>query len=500
MKIKKYFVLFLGLSFGASSLMAQNRLLDKDFWQSKPNLEAVKAEIAKGNNPTEANNFGFDAATQAILADEPLDVVTYLVELPGNGVAKLTHDSRIYLHWAGYRKNLPLAKWLIDKGSSLSLKDSHGYTPISFAAFTGLTDPQYYDLFFQKGIDPNETYQDGAKLINFAIANDSPELKLMKYFVSKGANPKAKDDLGRTLTDYAAKGQNLDLLKSLIKHGIGYTGNALFMAAKGTKEGKQALPVFDFLVNELKISPKITDHEGNNMLHLLLSGRFANNDAIAYFIGKGVSPEQMNDKGETPLMKAVGRNNEFAVEAMLDKGIKNINAADKKGISALCYAMENASPKIAELLISKAADAAVKDKKGNNLLYYAIKSYSGRNRNSVEDILKKIDLLKAKGMDISAPQADGNTILHLAVGTQNPKLIEALKPYIKNINAKNEEGLTPLHMAAMVGQDAKIINLLLKMGADKSIKTSLDETAYDLAEENEILSKNINEIEPLRLK
>ncbi|WP_258932031.1 hypothetical protein [Flavobacterium oreochromis] len=57
------------------------------------------------------------------------------------------------------------------------------------------------------------------------------------------------------------------------------------------------------------------------------------------------------------------------------------------------------------------------------------------------------------------------------------------------INAKNEEGLTVLHKAVMVAKDEKIINYLLTLGADKKIKTDLDETVYSLAQENEILTK-----------
>ena len=61
------------------------------------------------------------------------------------------------------------------------------------------------------------------------------------------------------------------------------------------------------------------------------------------------------------------------------------------------------------------------------------------------------------------------------------------------INDKDENGYTALHKSAMTAKDVKTLKLLIQKGAKKKIKTELDETAYDLAMENEILkNQNLN--------
>ena len=75
--MKRYFYssLFLfSLFFNAQ----QNTLLNADFWKSKPDVEKVKAEISKGNNPTEFNGSTFDPVALAINNGAPLSTIKFL--------------------------------------------------------------------------------------------------------------------------------------------------------------------------------------------------------------------------------------------------------------------------------------------------------------------------------------------------------------------------------------------------------------------------------------
>ncbi len=79
---------------------------------------------------------------------------------------------------------------------------------------------------------------------------------------------------------------------------------------------------------------------------------------------------------------------------------------------------------------------------------------------------------------------------HYVANRQSLGLLKKIANLGIDINAYNHEGMTALHKAAMVAKDDKVLRELLAQGADKKLRTELDETAYDLAAENEYLKRN----------
>jgi ankyrin repeat protein len=504
--MKQLFLVIFTLSVFA--LRAQkNIFLDQSFWKENPDVARVKSEIEKGNNPSEANNMGFDPVVYAINAQASTEVIKLLLDQKGNDVNKITHDARTYVFWAANRGNVDVVEYLISKGANLNLEDSHGSTPIGFAANGGQTNTKLYDALIAGGANVKQKNQEGASVLLLGIANDK-ELALTNYFISKGLSLKDTDAAGNTAFNYVAKSGNIELMKTLIQKGVKYNDNAIIMAAQGTRGSSNPIEVYQFL-ESLHLKPTAVNSNGENVLHIL--ARKPNQDAIIkYFLSKGVDVNQADSEGNTPFSVAASFNRDTATIALFLEHAKNINRVNKKGVSALAMAVRNNSPEVVQYLIQKGADVNVHDAEGNNLAYYLVQSYNSQSANGQgaggagnrgalnggpggqrpDFFTPKMKILQDAGLNLAAPQKDGNTLYHLAVMKNDVSLLKRLEDLHIDINSKNKEGLTPLHKAAMLSKDDVILKYLLSIGAKKDITTEFKETALDLANENESLSKN----------
>ncbi|PXY47142.1 ankyrin repeat domain-containing protein [Flavobacterium hydrophilum] len=480
----------------------KNTLLDQSFWKTAPNVETVKAEIAKGNSPSASTANAFDVVVMAINNDAPTETIKFLLEQPGNEVNKPTHDNRIYLHWASGKGNVEIVKYLIAKGSDVNLEDSHGSFPVTAAASSGQSNPEIYNAFFKAGIDPKKKYQNGANLLLLSISSDK-ELKAAEYFITKGMSLKDVDSEGNTAFTYAARSGNIPLLKKLLEKGVKPNDNSLFTAAQGSRRESNTIETYKYLVEEVKIKPTALNNSGQNVLHLL-AGKPNQTEIIKYFISKGADPNKADKEGTTPLMAAASARETSALELFLST-TKNVNLQNLKGESALTNAIKYGSPEVVSLLLAK-ADVNVKDKDGNNLGVYLVQSYRpqimGRGQegaNAKQDpFAAKVKLLQDKGLNLATPQKDGNTLYHVAIIKNDLSLLKKIADLNIDINAKNKDGLTALHKAAMISKDDAILKYLLSIGAKKEIITEFDESAYALAKENESLTKSNISVEFLK--
>ena len=478
-------------SLNMANAQQKNILLQTDFWKKNPDVEAVKAEIAKGNDPAQLDMRQMDPTSLAINAEAPLATIKFMVTQKGNSVTKGTHHSRTYLHWAVAKGNLDLMNYLITKGADINKGDSYGTPPVAYAAATGQQNTAVYEVFFKLGIDPKKKYNNGANLLLSSIAADK-DLKLATYFASKGMSLNDVDADGATAFDYAARTGNTDFLKTLAAKGVKATANALYNASLGGRNTASSLAVYQYLVDDFKLDAKFTNKEGNNVLHAIV--RKPNQEEIInYFLAKGVTINQANEEGNTPFLNAAAGKNTVLVERLLPL-VSNINAVNAKGESALTLAVSNGSPEMVALLLAKGADVKVLDTDGNNLLYYLVQHYRsspmGAATPAKDEFAEKLAILTAKGLSVNTLQKDGSSLFHVAIAKSDLRLLQKIAALNVDVNAKNKEGLTVLHRAALLAKNDEILKYLVSIGANKSIKTDFDETAFDLAAENKFLTTN----------
>ncbi|WP_221392872.1 ankyrin repeat domain-containing protein [Dyadobacter sp. NIV53] len=486
--MKKIFIAictFISIATSIETKAQQNVLLEQSFWKTSPDVTAVKAEIEKGSNPSQFNGNLFDPVVLAINAGAPNPTIEYLMTQPGNTVDKATHDGRIYLHWAAMKGNVELMEYLVAKGAKGNYVDGHGATPINFAAGGGQQNTRVYDICLAHGADlKKDLNNDGANALLIGIANDK-DLALTNYFVSKGLDLKSTDAAGNNAFSYAARAGKIDILKTLLQKGVPANSNAILMAAQGSRGGANPIEVYQYL-ESLNLKPTVIGKSGENALHAIVR-KPKQDEIIKYFISKGVDVNKADEDGNTVFMNAAASNRDTATLGMLLSNVKNINLGNSKGVSALAMAVRSNSPEVIGYLVGKGADIKTTDKNGDNLDFYLVQSY---NAQRVPEFEAKLKVLQDKGFKVEEPASNGNTLYHLAVAKNDLSLLKRLEAFKIDINAKNKEGLTALHRAAMISKDDTMMKYLLSVGAKKEIETNFKETAFDLAGENESLSKN----------
>jgi ankyrin repeat protein len=164
---------------------------------------------------------------------------------------------------------------------------------------------------------------------------------------------------------------------------------------------------------------------------------------------------------------AIKRDNPNAVADLLRRGF-DANTLDPKGMHGLFLAVQEPSPKVAEVLIrwprTNVEFRTAKDE--SPLMLAALRGHT--------DLVRK---LIDRGGDVNKT---GWTPLHYAATGGHVEIIKLLLENHAYVDAESPNGTTPLMMAAHYGtQDA--VKLLLEEGADPMLRNQLGMTAIDFA-------------------
>lgn len=480
---------------GGGRPKVENIFHDYEFWKQQPSLDLVKQKVKEGNDPVKQNQGAFDALSYAIMTNNSVATIDYLLSIPGNDVNKLTHDGRSYLIWAGYAGNLELIKYLLNKGADSKVVGSHGFNWFTFTVNSGHENTKIYDLMIENGVDVKETNRTGANAI-LLLAPHSKDGKIIEYFQEKGVDINATDKKGNNILFYAAKRGNINLMKKYVAQGFDYKKtnddgeNIVLYASHGARGYSNPLEVYEYLYS-LGLDLNKVNQKGETALQLVARGA-KDQKIIDFFIAHGADVTKQDDKGNTAFLNAVQGNNLSVVEKLIST-VKNINQKNADGHSALVLATKNINLEIFNFLVNNGADVQVVDADKNNLFYYLFNVYNRRNAKNFDPF---VNTLKKAGVSFKNASAN-NSPLHIAIAKGDQKLINTALELGAEINQKNNEGLTPLHLAAMKAKSPRLLKMLLNKGADKTAVTDFDESAFDLAKENELLKgADINFLKP----
>ncbi|XP_059171174.1 putative ankyrin repeat protein RF_0381 [Physella acuta] len=185
-----------------------------------------------------------------------------------------------------------------------------------------------------------------------------------------------------------------------------------------------------------------------------------------------------------------------------------LNVSDKKGNTALHYAIQSHTIEIVQRLLDAGADVTLRNNTGKTVLHKAAKTMFVDFMAIVlnhKEVANVIDLksnkremhtsvARMKGSNVSDFQAsyricssaDAPTALMIAVKDQNTEVALMLLEHKADVNIRNDEGYTALHIAAE-GSYTKSIKHLIKAGADVNDQTNDGESPLMLARDIEVI-------------
>jgi ankyrin repeat protein len=345
-----------------------------------------------------------------------------------------------------------------DPKSIVLQKDEFGLTPLQVAAAEGHDD--IVTFLLSAGADKDVATRDGLTALHCAAFRG--QVKVVQHLLAVGAHRDVLDNRGFTPLHHAAIG-----------HFILKTSNA------GVTRF-QELPnihVTKALLDQGS-DAFVASEEGVTALHLAASN---NNAAVVEaLLAVRVTVSSATSEGWTPLHYASMRSTRLArreggveiyeyyqnfdsAQLLINAGA-SVNAADKKGVTALMVASQSGSEKVVKLLLAARANIGDLDNQGEGALHYAAKGsvhiedhFRARGPNELsyrytENSFVIQELLKA-GADPNAKNSSGQMPIDLARRSL-PDNVRVLETGSYGEVGPNGERLVPVKLLTIRSNDS----------------------------------------------
>ncbi|MEO0351178.1 MAG: ankyrin repeat domain-containing protein [Cyanobacteria bacterium P01_A01_bin.15] len=397
-------------------------------------------------------------------------------------------------------------------GASIAVMLNQTPTKIFQAAEAG--DLATVKSFFRRGGSPHMTGHRSYAYQTLLHWAGTPEVA--EYLINMGLDIHAQDEFGQTPLHTASSAKVADLL---LDHGadpydapLGMTSNAdgSYLSPPLTPfHTARSKPIVetlfahttDTLCSDTQRKSQVAQGNsawcsfGNTPLHNAKTG-----DAIAVLIDHGFDVSVKNSdstilKGRTPLHQA--SSGEVA-KALIDYGA-DIHAKTEQGLTPLHTAP---SAEVVEVLLQNGADINARDAQGRTPLHTAAAWEVAFYQKG--DSQKIAQRLLAKGLDVNGTDQQGRTPLHLAMEiikkdcltppykakgykdvtisvwgqpcVYNIALAEFLIKSGADVNAKDNNGQTPLFYTARKIYNTQAAGLLIQSGAEVNARDNRGNT------------------------
>ncbi|HMB56258.1 MAG TPA: ankyrin repeat domain-containing protein [Arenimonas sp.] len=379
------------------------------------------------------------------------------------------------------RGNEQLATALLERGADAFGARATLDPPLIAAVRLGWS--RLAELLLLTGVDPNVRDARGQTAMHVAAAlGRENALRLLLRF---GGLPQARTPGGQTALGIALAAGRSDLSHWLEWRGWVLPGRALQpQDLPAAAIGGDVDAVARLL--DLGLSVDAVDHQGCTALLRAAGG--GHESIVQVLIERGANAGVSARTGATPLSAAISMRHLAVVDRLLQAGA-DTNQPLPGGVTPLMLSAALGLPEIAGRLLARGADVDAIDDQGLSALHCAaLHAFTARER---QRVLALFDLLLMADLPPDRANAAGQTPLLLLLGARAEAgaacdedvlltVLDRLLGEDVSLDQQDNRGLTALHMAAMHGL-SRVVQRLLREGADRQRRDALGRTAHDLA-------------------
>ncbi|KAJ3446090.1 ankyrin repeat family protein [Anaeramoeba flamelloides] len=349
------------------------------------------------------------------------------------------------LHIATNQSNLKMVEYLLNEGIDTELRDLNSYTALILAIKN--ENLEIIKLLLNNNADPTKIIEEN-KISTLHFAAKIGNVEILKLLISTNQiDINDQDDTGRTALFYAIESGSIECITLLIGNG-----------AKMDIWDKNKMNPIHFIIekNNLKIIQYL---ERNNKKN--------------YDIDYELLINKPNSQNNYPIHAATVRGNTEIVKFLL-RNNADINAQDSVGNTALHIATLNSDLELISFLLQSKARVAIKNNSNEIPLLFA-------SRNPIATLAIEIAIVLLKyNSPIDAKNGElQQTALQQAVENKNLKLARLLVEMGANLNLRDLNGNTALHLCAKNKMEHFSI-FLAKRGANPYTTNQQDKSVLDL--------------------
>jgi len=413
-------------------------------------------------------------------------------------------DGTTALHWAVRSDDLETAALLIRAGANVSAANHDGATPLLLASING--NAAMMEKLIQAGADSNAPltkYGDTALMMAARTGNtDAIKMLLGPIDGKQGAQVNTKETWGDTTAlMWAVSERHPAAAKVLLEHGADVNARSKFVPSTTGRGFEGTTPVAP------QPGQAAEEHASGLLTPLMFAAREGDLESARLFVAAGADVNAIGGDGKDVLGLAIFNGNYELASFLIDNHAK-VNQADAQGFTPLFWAVDRRNmetppnfpwmvttdplPLIRKLLDAGANPNAVV----NNTPRARMRDGSPRivfgtalMRAAFSGDLELVKLLLSHGADPHIVSKDNETTLMAACGTgfingyskgrsaaERLEVVKLLVQLGEDVNAADNYGITPLMVAANLGE-MPVILYLMDQGADLG--------AHDLGKKND---------------